>query len=86
MPFTTSKLSSFGPTVISSKESVKLPDSPQSVGSAVGISPVCVGIAALRTTVLIIVLKLLDVEVNSSNEGSCESGVCRIDRVVRGIV
>jgi hypothetical protein len=71
-----------GPTVVSSKVSVKLPDSPQCVGSAAGGPLLPVGIAAARLTT---VLKLLGV-VNSSNEGSSDRGVWRIDLVVRGIV
>lgn len=86
MPLTTSTLLSFGPTVVSSKERVKLPDSPQSVGSAAGSPPVCVGIAAARATVLTTVLKPLGIDANSWNEGSSDRGVCVVDRVVSGMV
>lgn len=65
---------------------MKLPDSPQLVGSATAGSSVCVGIAAARATVLTMVLKLLGVDVNNSNEGSSDKEVCRIDCVVSGIV
>jgi hypothetical protein len=61
---------------------VKLPDSPQCVGSATGGPLLSVGIAAARLTT---VLKLFSV-VNNSNGGSSDGGVWRIDLVVRGIV
>jgi hypothetical protein len=61
--------------VVSSNESVKLPDSPQSVGSAAGAPSASVGIAATWVTLLTTVLKLLGVEVNSSKEGSSDNGV-----------
>lgn len=76
---------SFGPTVVSSNDSVKLPDSPQCVGSVSGGVLLTVGNAAARAMLLTMVLKLLGV-VNSSNEGKSERGVWRIDLVVRGIV
>lgn len=72
--------------MVSSNESVKLPDSPQSVGSAAGASLASISIAATRATLLTTVLKLLGVEVKSSKEGGSDNGVSRIDLVVSGIV
>lgn len=63
---------------------MKLPDSPQCVGSASGGPSLSVGMAAARPTLLGAVLRLL--VANSSNDGSSDRGVWRIDLVVRGNV
>lgn len=86
MPLTSIRLFSFALTVVSSKESVKLPDSPQCMGSAAGASSVGVGIAASRRTVSIVGMELLEFDVNISNGGRSDRGVCRIDLVARGMV
>lgn len=72
--------------MVSSNDNVKLPDSPQCVGSGGGGSSLFACVATARAIGLTTtVVKLPGVE-NISNEGRSDKGVCRIDLVVSGIV